>query len=24
LARVVGLRAAERVLQIVWEWLGVV
>jgi len=23
LARVVGLRAAERVLQIVWEWLGV-
>lgn len=23
LARVVGLRPAERVLQIVWEWLGV-
>ena len=23
LARVVGLRAAERVLTIVWEWLGV-
>jgi hypothetical protein len=23
LARVVGLRPAERVLKIIWEWLGV-